>query len=90
MVTFDQSTSSIELMCSLNINIPSSVIVTWLHNGSVIMTPSNEVTTTGNTTTLVIGNPQLSDAGVYQCVFIDSINGWILNRNITLQEISST
>ena len=32
-------------------------------------TPPNGVLTTGNTTTLVIGNPQLSDAGAYQCTF---------------------
>ena len=79
-VTFDESTSFIQLMCSLNVTIPSSVTVTWLHNGSVIMTPPNEVTTTGNTTTLVIGNPQPSDAGVYQCVF----TGLNLQRSILL------
>ena len=32
-------------------------------------TPPNGVLTAGNTTTLVIVNPQLSDAGVYQCTF---------------------
>ena len=54
-------------MCSLNIDIPSSVTVTWTHNSIIVIT--NGVSTTGNTTTLVIGNPQLSDAGVYQCTF---------------------
>ena len=69
--TFDESTSLVQLMCSLNINISSDVIVTWLHNGSVaITTPPSEVITAGNTTTLIIRNPQPSDAGVYQCVHV--------------------
>ena len=54
-------------MCSLNIDIPSSVTVTWLHNSNYFIT--NGVSTAGNTTTLVIGRPQPSDAGGYQCVF---------------------
>ena len=75
-------------MCSLNIDIPSSVTVTWLHNGSIaITTPSNEVLTAGNTTTLVIGIPQPSDAGVYQCVFNDTVDQWILRRNISLEKL---
>ena len=57
--------------------------VTWSHNGNDIMTPPNEVSTTDSTTTLTIENPQSSDDGVYQCVFNDSVNGWILRRNIT-------
>ena len=32
--------------------------------------PRNEVITTGNTVTLVIRNPQPSDAGIYQCIFV--------------------
>ena len=70
--------------CSLNVTIPSIVTVTWLHNGSVVMTtPSNEVTQTGSTTTLVIRNPQPSDAGVYQCVCNDTA-GYVLRRSTTL------
>ena len=57
--------------------------VTWLHNGTIIMTPPNEVLTAGGTITLVIRNPQPSDAGIYQCVFNDSVNGWILSRSIS-------
>ena len=69
-VTFDESTSTVQLMCSLNIDIPSSVTVTWLHNNDLAMTtPPNGVITAGNTTTLLIGNPQPSDAGVYGCAF---------------------
>ena len=55
-------------MCSLNIDIPSSVTVRWYLNN--IITPPHKVRTTGNTTTLLIENPQLSDAGDYTCVFM--------------------
>ena len=49
--TFDESTISVQLMCSLNIDIPSSVTVTWLYNSNLAMTtPPNEVLTAGNTT----------------------------------------
>ena len=82
------SLSSVQLMCSLNVTIPSSMTVTWSHNGNDIMTPPNEVSTTGSTTTLVIRNLQPSDAGVYQCVFNDSVNGWMMRRNITGNHIS--
>ena len=82
IVTVNPS-SSVQLMCSLNVTIPVSMIVTWSHYGNDIMTPPNEVSTTGNTTTLTIGNPQPSDAGVYECVLNDIVNGWMLRRNIT-------
>ena len=75
-------------MCSLNIDIPSSVTIIWLHNGSIVMTtPPNQVSTTGNTTKLVIGNLQPSDAGAYQCVFNDTVDHWILRRNIILEQL---
>ena len=80
VVTFDESTSSVQLTCSLNVPIPFNVTV-WSHNGDpVIVTPPNEVLTTGNTATLVIGDPQLSDAGVYDCAF----NGLDLQKFISL------
>ena len=56
-------------MCSLNIDIPSSVTVMWLLDN--IFTPPHKVITTGNTTTLLIENPQPSDAGDYQCLFME-------------------
>ena len=57
-------------MCTLNIDIPSSVTVTWSYGNYLAMTtPPNGVITAGNTTTLVIGNPQPSNAGVYKCIF---------------------
>ena len=85
-ITFDESTSLVQLMCSLNINISSNLTVTWLHNGSVAMTPprNDEVMQTGSTATLIIRNLQPSDAGVYQCVFNNTFDNWILTRNIAL------
>ena len=57
-------------MCSLNIDIPSSVRIIWIYNTNIAMTtPPNGVITAGNTTTLTIENPQSSDAGVYACFF---------------------
>ena len=89
-VTFSKSTSSVQLMCSLNADIPSSVTVTWLHNDSIAMiTPPNGVLTAGNTTTLAIGNAQPSDAGIYQCVFNDTVDRWILRRDIILEMLST-
>ena len=60
-----------------------------MHNGLVAMTtPPNEVLTTGDSTTLLVGNPQPSDVGDdYVCVFNDTVNGWTLSRNIVLQEL---
>ena len=70
------------ITCSLNITIPSTVIVTWSHNGSVVTL--DEVTQTNySTTTLLIRNLQPSDAGVYQCAFNDSV-GYVLRRSTTL------
>ena len=80
-VTFDELTSSVQLMCSLNVTIPSSVTVIWSYNnGPFLITPPNEVLTAGNTTTLVIRNPQPSDAGIYDCGF----SGLNLQRIISL------
>ena len=80
-VTFDESTSSVQLICSLNVIIPSSVTVIWSYNsGPFIITPPNEVLITGSTTTLVIRNPQPSDAGDYWCTF----SGLNLQRIISL------
>ena len=58
-------------MCSLNVVIPSSVTVVWSYNQNPFLTiePPNKVITAGNTTTLVIGDPQPSDAGRYDCAF---------------------
>ena len=73
------------LTCSLNVTIPSSVIIVWKHNITIPIR-GNETTRTGNTTTLLIENLQPSDVGIYQCVFNDAGDGsgWILRRNIRL------
>ena len=69
--TFDESTDSFQLMCSLNIDIPSSVTVTWTYNSNTFnLGPYDAITQDGTTTTLVIGDPQLSDVGFYQCSFV--------------------
>ena len=75
-----------DITCSLNITIPSSVTVTWLHDGNVRLS-SNQTIQSGDSTTLLIENLQLPDAGVYQCIFNDT-SGWILKRNTTLEIIS--
>ena len=72
------------MTCSLNITIPSTVVVTWSHNTNLIIDLS-QVTQTDSTTTLLIEHLQPSDAGVYQCVFNDAVGSeWILRRNIRL------
>ena len=72
------------LTCSLNVTIPTDMIITWSHNGSVVTTITPDETTDG-TTTLTIENPQLSDDGVYLCTFNDvASSGWVLERNIIL------
>ena len=81
IVTFDESSTSVQLMCSLNVIIPSSVTVIWSYNSNpFLITPPNEVITAGNITTLLIVNPQPSDAGDYDCTF----SGLNLQRFISL------
>ena len=71
------------LTCSLNVTIPSSMIVIWTHNGILIR--FDQISTAGSTTTLTIENPQPSDDGVYQCTFNDVVGSrWVLRRNIIL------
>ena len=80
-VTFNESTSSVQLMCSLNVTIPLIVTVTWsYYNNAFLITPPNKVITAGNTTTLVIVNPRPLDAGAYDCAF----SGFNLRRIVLL------
>ena len=70
-VTFNESSNSVPLTCQLNINIPSSVTVMWILDGTGFMiTPPNEVIRDDSTVTLLINNPQPSDTGDYQCLFV--------------------
>ena len=74
------------LTCSLNITIPFGMFITWDHNGSIATTASNKnAMQTSHSTTLLIENPQSSDAGLYRCTFNNAVNdGWVLRRNIRL------
>ena len=47
--------------------MPSNITVIWTYNGGPV--DPNNVMLTGTTTTLLIRNPQLSDAGTYSCTF---------------------
>ena len=67
MVTFNNLTNSIQLNCSLNVTIPSSITVIWTYNDGPV--DPNNVMQTDTTTTLLIRNPQPSDAGRYTCTF---------------------
>ena len=72
-ITFTDSSSLVRLMCSLNINISSSVTIIWTYNSIIFnVVPPNEVIITGNTATLdlVIRNPQPSDVDIYQFTFV--------------------
>ena len=71
----------VSIRCSLNITIPSSMIIQWTHNTDIIT--SNGLSRTGNTATL-IRNFQPSYVGNYQCIFNDAVGGWMLRRNVRL------
>ena len=74
----------VKLTCSLNVTIPSTMIVQWTRVRDNQPLPLGDPT--GNTTTLVIESFRQSDAGVYQCLFSDvAIDGWVLTRIITIQ-----
>ena len=89
MQTVSSTEELLTLTCLLNINIPSTVTVTWLHNDSTLSGPTG-VNRTTNNATLNIGSFEPSDAGVYQCVFNDTATGYVSRRNITLLSMCST
>ena len=75
------------LTCSLNITIPTNMFIFWDHNGNRLATAASNrnIMQTSHSTTLLIQNPQSSDAGIYQCIFNNALNdGWVLRRNIRL------
>ena len=67
LVTFNALTNLIQLNCSLNVMIPSNMRVIWTYKGGPV--DPNNVMQTDTTTTLLIRNPQPSDAGHYTCTF---------------------
>ena len=72
----------VNLICSLNVTIPGSMIVQWTRDNQRL--PSDDPTGS-TTTTLVIENFEPLDPGVYQCLFSDVHNSrWILTRTIIL------
>jgi len=76
--------ASVVLKCRLSENFTSSVTIMWSHDGNDVMSTSNNILHSADTTILRLSDLQPSDAGVYQCVFNDTINGWVLRRNIVL------
>ena len=67
------------LTCTLNVKIPVGMTVTWLYNGNLIWTATNQNDASTNTLQL-IGR---YEAGVYQCAF-NYTTGYIVRRNITV------
>ena len=82
---FNSRQQDIDLICSLrNDSISYEVDISWLHNNNRI-TRNNEGKQRDRSTTLLIRNPQPSDAGIYQCVFnIYDRYQWRLKRNFVL------
>ena len=79
MQTVFETATNATLRCSLNINIPASMTITWMFDG-VALPPSN--TTQNNQTTILrLRSPPRN--GIYQCIFNDAV-GYILRRSITL------
>ena len=75
--------TSFNLLCALNVNIPSDMMITWLYNGSVEVNLTTNKEQTSNSVTL--GRyTQPSDSGVYQCVLNNTATGLTLRRSITV------
>ena len=66
--------------CSLNVTIPDNMIILWRHNNSLMPTVD------GESLTIELINFGPSDVGVYQCIFNNYVNGWVLKRSIILGE----
>ena len=73
------ATRSFQVTCSLNVNIPVGMTITWSHNGDVIFTITNTNTAVATNTVRLVTRFQ---AGVYQCAF--NYTGYIIRRNITV------
>ena len=87
MITFDASTDSVQLVCSLDPFIPSTTTISWFNGGnSFVPSPPYRMLDTNDTSTVIkITDPQSSDDGsVYVCHFINSSNDGSFTRTITL------
>ena len=73
------ATKNFRWTCSLNVNIPVGMTVTWSHNGDV-HTITNKANAYTNTVQQTVNRVQ---AGVYQCAF-NYTTGYIVRRNITV------
>ena len=73
------ATTNFQVTCTLNVEIPVGMTVTWSRNGNLIWTLTNPIDANTNTLRLT-GEPQ---AGVYHCAF-NYTTGYIVRRNITV------
>ena len=81
MQTVFSTATNVTLRCSLSVNIPANMTITWLLNDRVVESNTTQVDQTINTASVQLTRrPQ---DGVYQCVFNDAV-GYILRRDITL------
>ena len=71
--------TNFQLTCTLNVEIPAGMTVTWLHNDNLIWAMTNQNDASPNTLQL-IGR---YEAGVYQCAF-NYTTGYVVRRNITV------
>ena len=71
--------TNFQLTCTLNVEIPVGMTVTWLHNGNLIWTITNQNYVSTNILRLI----GISEVGVYQCAF-NYTTGYIVRRNITV------
>ena len=69
-----------QVTCSLNVNIPVGMTITWSRNGDVIFTITN---TNAALVTNTVRLTARSQTGVYQCAF-SYTTGYIVRRNITV------
>ena len=71
--------TNFQLTCTLNVEIPVGMTVTWLHNGILLWTLTISADSNSNS----IQQTGSSEAGVYQCAF-NYTTGYIVRRNITV------
>ena len=82
--------TSFNLSCALNVNIPSGIMITWLHNGNVEVNLTTNREQTSNSVTLRRRNIQPADSGVYQCVLSNTAIGLTLKRKIIVISMYSS